>query len=129
MSDFDFHPFVTPDNKGKIILPDFNAEYKEQINKSLLKSTVSQEIVRKTKGLNLTRIETINDLYFYYKSKKMKASEFKKILSNPNAFGNTSQFDTKNAKAITKSFEELLKSNPPTTLTESQKEFLNEQLI
>ena len=129
MGDLDFHPFVTPDNRGKINLPDFESEYIETIDKTLLTETKSRELTKNPKTINVLRIDTIDDLYLYYKSKKMKASEFKKILNNPNAFGNSTQFDTKNLKAIVKSFEDLVKSNPPTTLTETQKDFLNEQLI
>lgn len=126
----DFHPFVTPDNRGKIVLPDFTSKITLSENVSSLQEVNIKPLKKKKTVISLERIETVLDLKNYYKTKRMKAKEFKVILKDNKAFGDTGQIkasDLKNEATIMAAFDNLAQSG--TELTQLQKDFLTDKLF
>ena len=96
----DFHPFVTPENRAKIKLPNFDCEVFERIDvEKLNKIKITKPKPKPITTVTKTEyIDTIKDLYSFYRRNVpsvVKSTEFKKILKDPKAFGGTDQFDLK----------------------------------
>ena len=66
--DLDFHPFVTPSNRGKIVLPSFTSEVIEPVDSNFnVKAKVKKP--DKPKVVYIKQIESFDDLFMVYNGK------------------------------------------------------------
>ena len=129
--DLDFHPFVTPSNRGKIVLPSFTSEVVEPIEPNLSSVAVKKTKAPKPKVVHIQNIDSFDDLFLVYNGKVPggpKKPEFKKIIKL--VFARTSYFRTDirmTDKTVREDFSKL-KSNG-TTMNVDEKRAITEALF